>query len=53
MAAYLACQSCRPAWEAAVYNGGFFGMLGSLLLPVAVIGVVVFALARFDREDPL
>jgi hypothetical protein len=44
-----ACESCRPEWEAAVYNSDFLSTLGLLVLPMmAVLAIVAVVLHRTD-----
>jgi FtsH-binding integral membrane protein len=45
-----ACQTCRPQWQAAVYNRDFAPTLGTLLLPLAVIAAVAVAIHRSDER---
>ncbi len=41
-----ACDFCRPAVEAAIFDASFWPRAGAMLLPFAVVGLVVAAAHR-------
>ncbi|MFP2897171.1 hypothetical protein [Corallococcus sp. 4LFB] len=48
--AVSACETCRPAVEAGIFNEHFWGRLAITLLPFAVVLCVVAPLHFLGRE---
>jgi hypothetical protein len=44
-----ACQTCRPQWQAGVYNADFGRTLGTLFVPLAVLGAIAYGIYKSDQ----
>ncbi|RKH32131.1 hypothetical protein D7Y13_14715 [Corallococcus praedator] len=47
----FACETCRPAVEAGIFNEHFWGRLAITLLPFAIIGCVATRLHFAGRTE--